>query len=96
MLIRTAAPRTNPGAFKPGHDPRRHELTQEERRRGGIAGFAAAWKSLETRFPGCDPHFLLCAIMGSKPWHKLPEIQYLLQRDEPIRADAALERFMRD
>lgn len=96
MLIRTAAPKVNKGAFKKGEDNRRHILTHEEKSRGGVNGFAAAWKSLETRFPGCDPHFLLCAILGSKRWDQLPEIQDLIRRDEPLCADAALARFMRD
>lgn len=49
--------------FQKGHDARRHIFTREECRRG----FEAAWASLERRFPGCDPHFLLCAICGSRP-----------------------------
>ncbi|HLV81465.1 MAG TPA: hypothetical protein VKT32_14360 [Chthonomonadaceae bacterium] len=61
----------NPGWFQPGYDPRRHEFTLEECREGGIKGYQAAWQSLERRFPGCDPHFLLCAILGSKPWYML-------------------------
>jgi hypothetical protein len=27
----------NPGWFRTGHDPRRHQLTTEERRKGGLA-----------------------------------------------------------
>lgn len=30
------ARRRNPGQFKPGHDPRRHVFTAEERKRGGL------------------------------------------------------------
>ena len=64
---------THKGHFQKGHDPRRHQFTQEECREGGIKGFQAAWESLEKRFPGCDPHFLLCAILKSKPYtHFLP------------------------
>jgi hypothetical protein len=51
------------GRFRPGHDPRRHTFTRDECRRG----YEAACASLERRFPGCDSHFLICAIMGSKP-----------------------------
>ena len=29
-------PRRNPGWFRKGFDPRRHQLTAEERRRGGV------------------------------------------------------------
>ena len=49
--------------FVKGHDPRRHIFTRQECQKG----YEAAWNSLTRRFPGCDPHFLLCAIMGSKP-----------------------------
>ena len=96
MLIRTAAPKVNKGAFKKGEDSRRHELTHAERCKGGTNGFAAMCESLERRFPGADVHFLACAILGSKVWYKLPQIQELLNHDVPIRADAALDRFMRD
>jgi len=65
-------PKTHRGRFAPGPDPRRHQFTIEECKRGGIKGYEAAWQSLERRFPGCDPHFLLCAILGSKPWYTLP------------------------
>ena len=34
------ARRRNPGWFQKGHDPRRHELTYDERSRGGQASFA--------------------------------------------------------
>lgn len=71
------------GRFRPGFDPRRHIFTSEECHRGGVLGYKAAWESLEQRFPGCDPHFLLCAIIGSKPWHTLPNVRTLLERDEP-------------
>jgi hypothetical protein len=32
--------RRNPGWFQKGHDPRRHDLTTQERSRGGRASFA--------------------------------------------------------
>lgn len=59
------------GRFRKGDDPRRHRFTREECRRG----YEAAWKSLDRRFPGCDPHFLLCALCGSKPWHTLTKTE---------------------
>jgi len=62
------------GPAQTGPDPRRHQFTLEECRRGGMKGYEAAWQSLERRFPGCDPHFLLCAILGSRPWYTLPGI----------------------
>ncbi len=68
------------GKFRSGYDPRRHVFTRAECQRG----YWAAWESLERRFPDCDPHFLLCAIIGSRPWHTLPEIRRLLERDEPL------------
>jgi hypothetical protein len=33
-MPRKAKQRPNPGWFRKGHDPRRHQLTQEERQRG--------------------------------------------------------------
>lgn len=62
------------GRFQPGHDPRRHIFTREECQRG----FKAAEESIARRYPGCDPHFLMCAIIGSKPWFLLPQITCLL------------------
>lgn len=84
--------KSHPGRFRPGPDPRRHTFTREECRRG----YEAAWESLERRFPGCDPHFLLCAIMGSRPWHTLPVIRALLERDEPCTEEEMAALFARD
>lgn len=61
------------GKFKAGYDPRRHVFTREE----CVRGFQAAEASLQRRFPGCDTHFLMCAIIGSKPWYTLPIITSL-------------------
>ena len=36
------ARRPNPGWFRPGYDPRRHPLTQDERRQGGVQALRAA------------------------------------------------------
>ncbi len=80
------------GQFRAGPDPRRHRFTPEECRRG----FQAAEESLARRFPGADPHFLMCALIGSKPWHTLPEMQRLLDRDEPISDAEALRLFCRE
>ena len=78
------------GKFQKGPDARRHTFTSEECRRG----YAAAYASLLRRFPTCDPHFLMCAIIGSKPWHTLPQVQYLLERDEPLRDTDLVAHFM--
>jgi hypothetical protein len=56
------------GRFQLGHDPRRHTFTREECRRG----YEAACASLERRFPGCDSHFLMCAILNSKGGYGWP------------------------
>lgn len=80
------------GRFRTGEDPRRHRFTREECCRG----YEAAWQSLERRFPGCDPHFLLCALIGSRPWHTLPEVHALLERDEPLTDAEALRLFGRE
>ena len=58
---------TGRGKFQKGDDPRRHKFTRAECQKG----YQAAWQSLERRFPGCDPHFLMCAIISSRPWHLL-------------------------
>ncbi len=79
------------GKFKAGYDDRRHNFTNEECRRG----YAAAEQSLEARFPGRG-HFLLCAIVGAKPWHTLPEMQALMQRDEPLSDAEAVQMFARE
>lgn len=79
------------GKFKEGEDARRHKFTREECQKG----YQNAINSLLRRFPGCDPHFLMCAIVGTTPWHKLPEIQYLMQRDEPLTNAEALRLFAR-
>jgi hypothetical protein len=60
--------KTHPGRFQAGHDPRRHVFTREE----CLRGYEAACASLLRRFPGCDPHFLMCAIMGSKAGYGWP------------------------
>jgi hypothetical protein len=77
------------GKFKPGFDARRHVFTREECRRG----YAAAWESLERRFPGCDPHFLLCAIIGSRPWYTLPEVEGITGDEDDTEI---LRRFVRE
>ena len=59
--------RANRGSFKPGPDARRHQFTREE----CALGYQRAMESLDRRFPGCDPHFLMCAITGAKPWYTL-------------------------
>lgn len=79
------------GQFRRGYDPRRHVFTQAE----CVKGFQAAEKSLMRRYPDCDPHFLLCAIIGSKPWHTLPEIRRLMDRDEPVSDAEAILLFAR-
>ena len=58
----------NRGWFQRGQDSRRHTFTREECRRG----FKAAEESLQRRYPGCDVHFLMCAIIGCKPWNEAP------------------------
>ena len=83
---------THRGRFRPGDDPRRHRFTLEECRRG----FRAAEESLARRFPGCDTHFLMCAIIGSKPWYTLPVFKELLERDEPIDDETAYRLFCRE
>lgn len=62
------------GRFRPGYDPRRHCFTREECQRG----FRAAEESLSRRYPGCDTHFLMCAIIGSRPWFLLPNLTALI------------------
>lgn len=62
------------GRFAPGYDPRRHTFTREECQRG----FQAAEESIARRYPGCDPHFLMCAMIGSRPWFLLPQITALI------------------
>jgi len=89
--IKTSDPATC-GRFRPGYDPRRHYFTREECQRG----YRAAMESLERRFPGCDAHFLMCAIIGSRPWHTLPEIRQLLERDEPPDDEEACALFARE
>ena len=62
--------RQNPGWFRPGDDPRRHQFTREECERG----YQAAMESIARRYPGCDPHFMMCAMIGSKPiYHFWPK-----------------------
>ena len=80
------------GRFKPGHDPRRHIFTREECERG----YQAALESLDRRFPGCDPHFLMCAIIGSRPWYTLPMFRELADRDEPLDDARAVRLFARE
>jgi hypothetical protein len=77
------------GHFQKGHDPRRHTFTREECERG----FKAAEESIARRYPGCDPHFMMCAMIGSKPWFLLPEITALLR---PLDDEEALALFGRD
>jgi hypothetical protein len=80
------------GKFKPGPDPRRHVFTREECMRG----YHAAIASLERRYPGCDPHFLMCAIMGSRPWYRLPQIRALMSRSKPLDDAEIWRLFARD
>ena len=81
----------NKGRFQQGEDSRRHKFTREE----CVRGFKAAEKSIAERYPGCDPHFMMCAMIGSRPWHTLPEIQALLQ-DGPISEEEFERRFCRE
>ncbi len=80
------------GQFRKGYDPRRHIFTLEECRRG----YQAACRSLERRYPGCDVHFLMCALIGSRPWHTLPEFRRLLARDEPPSEKEVQRLFCRE
>jgi len=60
----------NRGSFKEGYDPRRHIFTHEE----CVQGFLAAEESIARRYPGCDVHFMMCAMIGSRPMcHFLPD-----------------------
>lgn len=77
------------GRFKPGHDARRHVFTREECQRG----YCAAWESLARRFPGCDPHFILCAIIGSRSWYTLTHIQGITGEEDDTEI---LSRFGRE
>lgn len=79
--------------FQKGYDPRRHVFTRQECQKG----YEAAWNSLARRFPGCDPHFLLCAIMKSKPWTQLlPTEQELAGKTHEQIEELLLARFARD
>jgi hypothetical protein len=81
----------NKGRFQKGSDPRRHTFTREE----CIKGFLAAEASIARRYPGCDPHFMMCALIGSRPWNTLPQIRDL--RDcGPLSDEEALRRFGRE
>ena len=83
----------NRGHFKKGEDERRHTFTREECQRG----FQAAEQSIARRYPGADAHFLMCAMIGSRPMTEI-----LLEMIEaglvtPDMGDAEiLARFGRD
>lgn len=49
MLMQTTR-KSNPGAFRKGHDPRRHQFTPEE----CSAGFHAAIESIVKRYDATD------------------------------------------
>lgn len=83
---------TNPGAFRKGHDERRHEFTREECRKGGVIGYQRATESLLRRYPGCDPHFLMCAIVGAKRWYELPQVQSLTGQETSVELFATFAR----
>lgn len=69
----------NRGSFREGEDPRRHIFTREECQRGYIA----AEESIARRYPGADPHFMMCAMIGSKPmYHFLPHRTGTAQDEE--------------
>lgn len=62
------SPKTNPGRFRKGHDPRRHKFTTVECQ----AGFQAALVSIITRHPDkvdrAGRH-MACYFLKRKPKH---------------------------
>ena len=56
--------KANPGHFQPGFDPRRHVFTREE----CCLGYERALESIDRRYPGCDAHCMMAAMIGSKPF----------------------------